>query len=657
MGTARPSDRMEVAGELSERGPFRNGGLSIPRDVENSAEDCLEVAPPQRRTETRVGQSGLPGPQTELSATTHVFGGPRADEVHRDLLRPTTLNSGVDFSERVISALADVVDEMLQIKYGWALDSADFVEKVLGLCDTYASISVKRIAKLINMRNDLWFRSRFRDPGREKVFRLSLKCDELEGFTEVRRRLRLLPGTASVVVVLSNGGGTQSEFVTSAGSVDAVAAFRTTAADVGCAVGRTCGTSVRQLIRQFSSTDMCLAVAIEPSIVSVCARGTGFNGRDVYEPPPPATREFEGLQELLEEGPNTRPRSAGSRAPAAHRVPRELVTSLHATVPTTTVLRQMGAALDLHDIEPEGILEIYQKLATWLRGEPHEAQTKSALRDAAIHRLIVTAMHRCDSHRDACESSCRVIGWASRQHVENAVAFVNSGGITQICKAMEAHHGDKDLQRHGLYALGCLVYYGGGAAKAASSGVIKLAMRAIGVHRTSPSVHINACEVLRSLAESGEAPMDELAQVAQGAKRAFPHDPTVHRAADMLLKLVVPRTAANVGALMDTSASDEAIQRSGICSLGQLAAHGGVAWCGAASGAVSRILRAMSVHAGSADTQAVGLWALGRLAERVEAPWAGMHDAAERARSRHPSSALVRRHAEELLAYLLRTVA
>ncbi|CAJ1360022.1 unnamed protein product, partial [Effrenium voratum] len=84
--------------------------------------------------------------------------------------------------------------------------------------------------------------------------------------------------------------------------------------------------------------------------------------------------------------------------------------------------------------------------------------------------------------------------------------------------------------------------------------------------------------------------------------------------------------AASIGCLMDAATAEEAVQRSGICSLGHLAGKGGVAWRGAATGAVNRILRAMQHHKGSAQLQAVGLWSLGRFRERVEAPEAGMQD-------------------------------
>lgn len=67
---------------------------------------------------------------------------------------------------------------------------------------------------------------------------------------------------------------------------------------------------------------------------------------------------------------------------------------------------------------------------------------------------------------------------------------------------------------------------------------------------------------------------------------------------------------------------------------------------------MSRIVRAMTNHRDNVALQAVGLWALGRLSERVEAPTAGMYDAATRAKAKHKESALVQRHADQLLAYL-----
>lgn len=148
--------------------------------------------------------------------------------------------------------------------------------------------------------------------------------------------------------------------------------------------------------------------------------------------------------------------------------------------------------------------------------------------------------------------------------------------------------------------------------------------------------------------------MEELSEAAQLAKRAFPEDSAVHRAADALLSFAIPRSAAAIGSLMDSATTDETAQRNAICSLGHLAGYGGVAWRGASRVALNRILRAMAQHKGSPVLVASGLWALGRFAERVDAPRGGLQDAAQQAKKSHPNSALVGRHADELIAYLMR---
>ncbi|CAK9114618.1 Uncharacterized protein SCF082_LOCUS53079 [Durusdinium trenchii] len=176
----------------------------------------------------------------------------------------------------------------------------------------------------------------------------------------------------------------------------------------------------------------------------------------------------------------------------------------------------------------------------------------------------------------------------------------------------------------------------------------------MGTHGASATVQVLSSEVLRLLVEHGEVPLDEAAEAAVRAKRLFPAERRVHMAADRLLSFAVPRSAACIGTLMDASTRDEMAQRSGICSLGHLAKHGGVAWRGAGTVAVNRILRALQHHKGSAVLQATGLWALGRLAERVEPSQGGMQDAARRAKEWHPESALVQRHADDLIGFLQR---
>jgi len=537
-----------------------------------------------------------------------------------------------DFGEALVGATALVIDEMLQVKYGYGIDVADLTGKLLGCSDAYALLSVQRLATHANAMADLWLADKLH----ERQLRLKLCLQELRNFSELRRRLRLLPGTASAVAVVTAGGGY---------SVDAVAAFRTGCSDGGSAVGRCCWTGAQKPLRHFSSDDLCSAVALEPVILAVRSEsGT--------QPAPVLTPEYEGLEALLCKDGANGPISGGGHAPP---VPPALLAALHAAAPTPVVLRQMATVLERADVEAEAVQELLSRLGSWLRSSDGHvvAAARRSLAEAPAHVAMVAALRRNIGQRELCELGCQILARAARHHVENAAAFVSCGAIAEVCRMLDRYSAIKDIQRHGLYALGCLAHYGGGGSQAASAGAVGLAMRAMAAHRNSPSVQINGCELLRCLAELCEA-MEELAEVAQSAKKVFPRDGSVHRAADLLLSLVVPRSAASIGALMDSAAADEGVQRNGVCSLGHLAGNGGVAWRGASPVAVSRILRAMANHRRSAEMQAVGLWALGRFVERVEAPAAGMQDAAERAKKYHPDSALVCRHADKLIAYLLR---
>eukprot|EP00931_Biecheleriopsis_adriatica_P057149 TRINITY_DN3389_c0_g2_i1.p1 TRINITY_DN3389_c0_g2~~TRINITY_DN3389_c0_g2_i1.p1 ORF type:complete len:1643 (-),score=506.78 TRINITY_DN3389_c0_g2_i1:98-5026(-) len=544
-----------------------------------------------------------------------------------------------DFGESLVGAVAAVVDEMLQLKYGLGIDVADYSEKLLSI-DACELLTVPRLAAHVNSRPDLWIT----DWRQERQLKVRLSWQELQGLPELRRRLRLLPGTASAVAVVTVAGGY---------AVDAVAAFRTGCSDGGSAVGRCCRAGAARPLRHFNTDDLCSAVALEPTVLTV--RALGATGD--MEQAPAVTPEYVALEALLRADGEGAGLSGGPVVRGASPVmPPGLLAALHAVLPTPVVLRQAATALERSDVEGEAVLELLRKLAGWFRAAeaPVVAAARRSLAEAPAHVALVAALRRCSGEREICELGCQVLGRASRHHVENAAAFVSCGAATEVCRMLERHSGSKELQRHGLYALGCLSHYGGGASQSTAAGAVGLAFRAMSGHRSSPSVQINSCEVLRCLAELGEAPMDELAEAGQSAKRAFPRDAAVHRAADLLLSLAVPRSAASIGTLMDSSPKEEAVQRNGICSLGHLAGNGGVAWRGASTVAVNRILRAMGHHQGSAELQAVGLWALGRFAERVEAPEAGMQDAAERAKKRHANSALVCRQADQLIAYLMR---
>lgn len=454
--------------------------------------------------------------------------------------------------------------------------------------------------------------------------------------------MRLIPGTASAAAVITVGGVSPA--------LDVVAAFRIAYSDSSLVVGRS-GKGSGQLLHHFGQADFCGGIAIDPVIVSMAAVSTSIPGSLATVPVPLHAPEYAGLAPLLQyvQGEHN-----GVPAGVAPTVPPALLTVMHAHAPTEEIMQKAVDVLERPDVDPDGLLELLRKIAEWLKKEPQATLARSSFATVQGHKALVAAMLRQCAHRELVAWACRVIGWATRHHVENAVLFVEARAAAEVCHVLEQHRVDKDLHRHGLYAVGCLAHYGGGAPQAMAAGALAITLRSLATHRDSPSVHINGCEVLRCLAELGEAPMEDLGLAAQEAKRAFPRDRAVHRSADSLLMLVVPRTVGAVGALMDTKMEDAELQNSAARTLGQLAGYGGIAWKGCAPGAVSRIVRAMGNHRNNVPLQAVCLWSLGRLAERVEAPTAGMYDAADHARKKHPNSALVVRHADQLCAYLAR---
>ncbi|CAE7280253.1 unnamed protein product, partial [Symbiodinium microadriaticum] len=143
-------------------------------------------------------------------------------------LLETTLPVGpgdLDFQESLLCSFSAVVDEMLQFKYGCGIDTADYRAKLRVLCDASALCSMPRLVDAANSQKEF-----FALDASNCQVQLRLTYQELSSFGALCERLRMLPGTASAVVVISTRGGY---------AVQALAAFRPSC-DLRHAVGR-CG--------------------------------------------------------------------------------------------------------------------------------------------------------------------------------------------------------------------------------------------------------------------------------------------------------------------------------------------------------------------------------------------------------------------------------
>eukprot|EP00439_Symbiodinium_sp_Y106_P021247 s3140_g2.t1 len=347
--------------------------------------------------------------------------------------------------ESLVSAFAAVVDEMLQFKYGCCIDAVDYRAKLRSLCDASALCSMPRLVDAANSQKEFYALD-----ASDCQVQLRLTCQELSSFGALCERLRMLPGTASAVVVISTRGGY---------AVQALAAFRPSC-DLRHAVGR-CGSgsgarALEHFAEEESRREFCSAVALEPTILSLQAPLGG-----PLREPPALTEEFRSLRQLLlgrppgASGAGTQ-RSSGALAP-------QLLAALHARAPSALAFRHVASALAGNDVQPEVVDELFRRLVDWFRSSSPSvvAAAQDALAEAPAHVALVACLRKAPERRRLCELGCQLLARAARHHVENAAAFVGAGAAQLVCEMLDRHYGVKELQRCGLQALAILAHYGG----------------------------------------------------------------------------------------------------------------------------------------------------------------------------------------------------
>ncbi|CAE7653970.1 unnamed protein product, partial [Symbiodinium sp. CCMP2592] len=388
---------------------------------------CL-VAPPTMAESATLSPTGAsparPAPEEQQDEEDEEAPAPPAANILE-----TTLPVGpsdLDFQESLVSAFAAVVDEMLQFKYGCGIDTADYRGKLRALCDASALCSMARLLDAANSQKEFVAL----DSSNCQV-QLRLTYQELSSFGGLCERLRILPGTASAVVVISTRGGY---------AVQALAAFRPSC-DFRHAVGRCgLGTNARAL-EHFAEEEFCSAVALEPTILSLQAPLGG-----PLREPPALTEEFRSLRQLLlgRPGAGASQRSSGALAP-------QLLAALHARAPSALAFRHVASALAGNDVQPDVVDELFRRLVDWFRSSSPSvvAAAQGALAEAPAHVALVARLRKAPERRRLCELGCQLLARAARHHVENAAAFVGAGAAQLVCEMLDRHYGVKELQRCG----------------------------------------------------------------------------------------------------------------------------------------------------------------------------------------------------------------
>lgn len=103
-----------------------------------------------------------------------------------------------------LEAVASVLQDMLQLKYGLVLDESDLLGKLRHHCN---GSTPEEVVKLFNSQRDLHFRT----PGCQRLVCLRIDWKPVASFDALQAKVRKMPGTGCAVAVLSLGDHPSSE--------------------------------------------------------------------------------------------------------------------------------------------------------------------------------------------------------------------------------------------------------------------------------------------------------------------------------------------------------------------------------------------------------------------------------------------------------------
>lgn len=257
-----------------------------------------------------------------------------------------------------------VVREMLQVKYGVALDPQDFMQKLEEHCCFLGigsepgcrggrgagPVSLEPTPTMLAARLNAWPDLRFRTRGGELALAMRLdyrelgvdSCGSASGsFQELMREVRRMPGTPRAVAVLcprvpaadsaagvaDPSGPSRGTAKAAAARGRAVAVFRQDYVQPGALVGR-CSLPFSEPLVSFKAEDLLSALVVEPHVVAAYRQHAGGATRDTVGQAStlPLREEYVGLGGWLlpQEGRRqTAPAGHEVSPVAAHSVWRE----------------------------------------------------------------------------------------------------------------------------------------------------------------------------------------------------------------------------------------------------------------------------------------------------------------------------------------------
>jgi len=409
--------------------------------------------------------------------------------------------------QRVVQAMSVVVEEMLLMKYGLALDGPDFVRKVWSHCRGESSgdklPSAAEVISQLNVRSaDL----RFRTLDSESSIALHVESRILASFQDLQAEVRRMPGTAralAMVVPLSLDLRTPAD---EEDKTRAVAVFREDYGRPTSLVGRDSAPGAQAPLNSFSAVNLLSALVLDPVVDKVYRRdpsatAAAGDAETISAGPPPLRDEYASLGVWLLPEESQRKSTATAQVSHVAVLPWNQVLEAAASegggpAATQEWMWRMRRILDHPDAAGEAVLPLLAQICTWFDGDDELADTvKHAVSAAGLQPGLVRMVQRALAEPEetsggmrrtdlaVAECAARLIGLCSKGPPESATSFAEAGAVAALCGLMQRWPEDGDAQFSAICALGTMSEEDVEvAATALSAGVLHLVRAAVNAH-------------------------------------------------------------------------------------------------------------------------------------------------------------------------------
>jgi len=431
----------------------------------------------------------------------------------------------------VVHALSCVIQELVLVKYGVALDSNDLNRKISSHCrGCRKSEDVSSVLSPIDVVHELNLRStdlRFRTLDADRSLALHIESRMIDSFKELQTEVRRMPGTARTLAIVVPLSLDLRSVVDEEDRARAIAVFREDYGRPNLLVGRDVEPGSQAPLNSFSSANLQCAMLIDPIIDKVCcheALGSMDTscGKDSREIAAPSLREEYaslGIMLLPEESRRTSPPRTEVAHIAVYPWQQILEAALHedgGPAPTQRWMWRMRRVLEHPDASSEALLQLLTQIAAWLQGGGAvAADVQLAISTAGLPPGLILLLQRFllehaepKSPTRRVELSitmqiCRIIALSCKGFPECAAAFTQTHAMSTLCSLMQRWPENGDIQLSAMYAINALVEEDThAAAKAVSSGAMHWVRVAANMHPKNPEVQRCCARALQHLSSA-----------------------------------------------------------------------------------------------------------------------------------------------------------